>query len=80
MSSSIMTRKDDIVFISRFLDQHGLLYRFERRCKHMAVIVTQGGRDVVMFFPLTGNVLRARTSLCARRDARGLVGAGRAAP
>jgi hypothetical protein len=48
-------RDDDTDHIERFLAKHRLPYRFERRAKHRAVIIRQGGRDVTVFFPLTGD-------------------------
>jgi hypothetical protein len=50
-----MRRDDDTDHIQRFLAKHRLPYRFERRTKHRAVVVQQGGREVVVFFPLTGD-------------------------
>ena len=62
--------------IESFLDRHRIEdYRFERRSKHRAVVVTYRGKIVTVIFPLTGSDIRGpRNAVTSLRRALGLVG------
>jgi hypothetical protein len=64
---------DYLARIERFLSDNDIaVYRFERRGKHRAVVVTFGGRTRRFFFPTSGSDRRgpANTIANLRRELR----------
>jgi hypothetical protein len=71
-----MRRNDTTKAIERFLADHNITtYRFDRRARHYAVIVTDGGRDCTVIIP-TSSVNRRVPyyAVSNLRHALGLVG------
>jgi hypothetical protein len=69
-------RDDYTKRIERFLERHGIDdYRFERRSKHRAVVVTHRGKITTVTFPNSGSGVRgARNAVTSLRRALRLVG------
>jgi hypothetical protein len=61
--------------IESFLDRHRIeTYRFEKRAKHRAVVVTHRGKVTTVIFPRTGSDVRGpRNAVTSLRRALGLV-------
>jgi hypothetical protein len=69
-------RDDYTARIEAFFDRHQISnYRFERRRKHRAVVVTHLGKECTIIFPASGSDWRGpANAIASLRHALGLVG------